>query len=85
MIAAAKPSKQLSVRLHGKPIGVLTQNTFGRMEFSYLQGSDGAGHPLSCSMTSKEKTYDHHACEAYFGGLLPEGDAAQAIATLCRH
>ncbi len=67
-MSAAKPGKKLSVRLHGKPIGILTQNTFGRMEFSYLQGADGAVSPLSCSMTAKEKVYEDNACEAYFGG-----------------
>lgn len=64
----------LSVRLHGIPIGTLEQDLHGRMNFRYLPD---ARRSLSLSLPLQQTSYDHHACEAYFGGLLPESEAAR--------
>lgn len=69
-------SKQLSVRLYGKPIGILEQLETGRLAFCY---TSGASSPLSVAMPIREKPYDHHACEAFFGGLLPESEQTRKI------
>lgn len=67
-------SNQLSVRLHGFPLGELGQDDHGRMWFRYLPA---AGRSLSLCLPVREEPYDHRACEAYFGGLLPEGELAR--------
>lgn len=69
-------TKQLSVRLHGQPIGILEQID-GKMSFSYLPDVDLASTKLSYSMPEEGKYYTHDICEAYFGGLLPEGEVAR--------
>ena len=66
--------RQLSVRLYGKHIGILSQDQSGRMGFKY---ASSAQVPLTLSMPLTEQTYDHAVCEAYFGGLLPEGESAR--------
>lgn len=68
--------KQLSVRLHGKPIGVLEQLPTGKMVFVY---NTSAKEPISYSMPITDKAYQHAHCEAYFGGLLPESDTVKKI------
>lgn len=60
--------KQLSVRLHGKPIGLLIKNN-NLLEFRYLESANKA---LSLSLPIKEVTHSGQVCEAYFGGLVPE-------------
>lgn len=67
-------SKQLSVRLYGQPLGLLEQDQDNRMRFTYLPE---AQRPLSLGMPVGQKEYDHHHCEAYFGGLLPESEHAR--------
>ena len=64
---------QLSVRLHGQPTGILEQQQ-GKMSFTYLPDMSTT---LSLSMQDKNKLYSHDICEAYFDGLLPEGDLAR--------
>lgn len=66
--------KQLSVRLHGHPVGTLRQDETGRMSFAYLPE---ASAPVSLGMPVREEPYDHARCVAYFGGLLPESDEAR--------
>lgn len=68
--------QQLSIRLHGKPVGVLVQTPTGKMAFSYDRDAKQA---ISVAMPLREKPYGHMVCEAYFGGLLPENDIAKKI------
>jgi serine/threonine-protein kinase HipA len=68
--------KQLSVRLHGEPVGVLEQTITGKMVFSYLNSATRA---ISLSMPIREQPYDNIQCEAFFGGLLPESAAVRQI------
>ncbi|OGT52866.1 MAG: hypothetical protein A3E84_05015 [Gammaproteobacteria bacterium RIFCSPHIGHO2_12_FULL_42_13] len=68
--------KQLSVRIHGKQIGILEQLQTGKMIFTY---DSDAQHPISYSMPINGKIYQQGHCEAYFGGLLPESDTAKKI------
>lgn len=70
--------RQLSVRLHGIPVADLFQDAGGKMRLTYLPE---APRPLSLGLPIREASYDDRACEAYFGGLLPEShDARKAIA-----
>lgn len=70
--------KQLSVRLLGEPVGELKQTPTGKMTFQYFPTAKQA---VSLSLPLRERPYDHAACDAYFGGLLPESKTArQAIA-----
>ncbi len=64
-------NKKLSVRLYGKPVGILEQDLSGNMNFRYL--SDAVGS-LSLSLPLREEPYPDLACKAYFGGLLPESE-----------
>ncbi len=66
--------KLLSVRLNGKPIGTLEQDSIGKMKFTYIPGADKI---LSLSLPLREQIFEEHECKAYFGGLLPEGDNAR--------
>ncbi len=68
--------KQLSVRFNGKPVGLLNQTLSGKMEFIYDINAEQA---ISIGMPLREKPYDDNESDAYFGGLLPESDAAKKI------
>lgn len=67
-------TKQLSVRLYGEPVGILEQTLTGKMQFIY---SNTATEAVSLAMPIREQPYDEFACEAFFGGLLPESDNAK--------
>ena len=67
---------QLSIRLHGKPVGVLEQTSTGKKVFSYDKDAFMA---ISLSMPIREESYGEQSCEAYFGGLLPESDTAKQL------
>ena len=67
-------NKQLSVRLNGKPVGILSLTATGRMRFKYLASATMA---ISKSLPVQEESYSHRACEAYFAGLLPESSRAK--------
>jgi serine/threonine-protein kinase HipA len=66
--------KGLDVRLNGLLLGRLEQTVVGKMSFVYV---DGAAHTISLSMPVRSEPYDDDACEAYFGGLLPESEKAR--------
>lgn len=66
--------KELSVRLAGQPVGVLSQDPQGKMNFVYLPA---AHQVLSLSLPLTDASYGHERCEAYFGGLLPESESAR--------
>lgn len=68
----------LNVYLYGNLTGTLKLNS-GSMLFNY---SDVAKKPLSLSMPINSNKYTNKACEAFFGGLLPEGvDTIKSIVT----
>jgi serine/threonine-protein kinase HipA len=62
--------KILSVRLCEKPVGLLEFE--GKMKFSY---SAEAKRKLSLCMPLRAGYYNHHHCESFFGGLLPDSKA----------
>ena len=61
-------TKSLSVRLHGKEVGILSLVN-GKMEFLYNKGAE---NPISLSLSIQEAPFKEKACRAFFGGLLPE-------------
>jgi serine/threonine-protein kinase HipA len=67
-------TKTLEVYLNSKLTGLLTQTSEYEMTFAYSQD---ASRPISISMPVEKKTFGAEHCEAFFGGLLPEGDAAR--------
>lgn len=69
-------SQKLLVWLASKVIGSLEQDNSGRMLFTYASGASKA---ISLSMPLREEPYSHDACEAFFGGLLPESDHARQL------
>jgi serine/threonine-protein kinase HipA len=66
----------LSVHLYGKPIGTLEQSATGKMSFFYTDAST-LSEPISVGMPIQHEIYTETRCEAFFGGLLPEGEAAK--------
>jgi serine/threonine-protein kinase HipA len=69
-------NNQLSIRLYGRPVGILEQTPTGKMRFTY---NASATQAISTSMPLRDEPYDPIASEAYFGGLLPESDAIKKI------
>ncbi|MDR3491515.1 MAG: type II toxin-antitoxin system HipA family toxin [Gammaproteobacteria bacterium] len=67
---------QLSVRLNGKPVGILEQTPNGNMAFSY---DASATQMISVAMPLREEPYGDIQTEAYFGGLLPESETVKKI------
>jgi serine/threonine-protein kinase HipA len=67
---------QLSIRLHGKPVGVLEQTVNGKKVFTY---DNDATTPISIGMPIQGKSYGEERCEAFFGGLLPESEVTRQI------
>src|SRR5688572_28991805 len=68
--------KQLSVRLHGNPVGILEQTPSGKMSFSY---DSSASQAISVSMPIRAEPYGEMPCEAFFGGFLPESESVRKI------
>jgi serine/threonine-protein kinase HipA len=60
--------------MYGEHIGQLEQTQTGKMQFAYAKN---ARHKLSIGMPIQEEPYDEIKTEAYFGGLLPEGEMAR--------
>lgn len=69
-------NKQLSIRLYGKPVGILEQKQSGKKSFQYL---DNANQQISISMPVRKEPYDDKECGAFFGGLLPESESARKM------
>lgn len=69
-------TKQLSIRLHGIPVGIFEQLPTGKKQFTYLED---AKTPISMNMPLRIEPYNDDQCEAYFGGLLPESDTVRKI------
>ena len=68
-------TKSLSVRLHGKEIGILTLVN-GKMQFTYNKNIQ---KPISLSLPIQEAPFKEKACRAFFGGLLPENPNMRKI------
>jgi serine/threonine-protein kinase HipA len=68
--------KQLSIRLHGIPVGILEQLPTGKMQYTYHEDAKTA---ISINMPVRTDPYSNDQCEAYFGGLLPESDSVRKI------
>lgn len=68
--------KQLSIRLHGEPVGILEERPTGKKAFTYDKNAFMA---ISASMPIREEPYGEQSCEAYFAGLLPESDTAKQL------
>ncbi|GAB4392796.1 MAG: type II toxin-antitoxin system HipA family toxin [Gammaproteobacteria bacterium] len=69
-------NNQLSIRLHGNPIGILEQTISGKKIFTY---HDNATTAISLSMPIRKEPYHESQCEAFFGGLLPESETAKKL------
>ncbi len=67
-------NKNLDVYLHAELAGELKSASNDDMTFTY---SDIATRPISVGMPLEARTFDSNHCEAFFGGLLPEGDEAR--------
>ena len=67
---------QLSIRLHGEPVGTLEQTPTGKKTFIY---NSNASMPISVGMPIRDEPYGDQQCEAFFGGLLPESETAKKI------
>ena len=70
--------RSLEVRLLGAPAGALSLKENGNMQFRYAEGYGGPA--ISIALPVRAEAYPHRACEAWFGGLLPEGDVRDALA-----
>ena len=68
-------TKSLSVRLHGKEIGILALVN-GKMQFTYNKNIQ---KPISLSLPIQEAPFKEKACRAFFGGLLPENPNMRKI------
>jgi serine/threonine-protein kinase HipA len=68
---------KISVRLFGKPIGILERNQKEKLHFHYLENAEVA---LSLSLPLKEKSFDHAHTLPFFTGLLPEN--MQTLSTI---
>ncbi|MDR3244791.1 MAG: type II toxin-antitoxin system HipA family toxin [Elusimicrobiota bacterium] len=63
--------KKLSVRLFGEEAGILEQDKYGDMSFTYC---DNAKTAISHSLPLEKKTFTQKECRPYFNGLLPENE-----------
>lgn len=63
--------KQLSVRLYGNPIGILTQGEAGKISFMYSPNADFA---ISHSLPLQTTPFEEKQCLPFFNGLLPENE-----------
>lgn len=61
-------TKQLSVRLNGIEVGILSLVN-GKMEFVY---NENANQPISLSLPIQKEPFKEKLCRSFFGGLLPE-------------
>jgi serine/threonine-protein kinase HipA len=67
-------NKTLDVYLNTDLAGSLSQSSEHEMTFAY---SPNATRSISIGMPIGKKSFGASHCEAFFGGLLPEGDAAR--------
>ncbi len=76
--------RRLHVWWDDRRVGELTQDEHGDLGFTYspdyLQRADG--RPLSRSLPKREGTFTRRECRPFFGGLLPEEGARDAVASV---
>lgn len=70
--------RRLDVKLSGRSVGALLLKENGNLQFRYDPLYEGP--PLSVAMPVREEAYAHRECQAWFGGLLPEGDVKESLA-----
>lgn len=68
-------SRMLDVYIYGTPVGVLSENSLGHLEFQY----NALAFPLSVRMPVRSEKYEDTYAEPFFDNLLPEGDALDLI------
>lgn len=73
-------SKELIVFLSGRPVGRVTQNERGKLEFAYdaVWRETRGSYPLSLSMPLAALEHPHESIEAYIWGLLPDNELVLA-------
>ncbi|MBB3941441.1 serine/threonine-protein kinase HipA [Novosphingobium fluoreni] len=73
-------SKELIVFLSGRPVGRVTQNERGKLEFVYDAAwrETRGSYPLSLSMPLAALEHPHESIEAYIWGLLPDNELVLA-------
>ncbi len=79
-------TRLLDVYFYDRPVGKLSQDSSGRLSFAYNReylNSDGA-LPLSIALPLRGQPFDHLASQAFFEGLLPEGDVRHQLADCLR-
>jgi serine/threonine-protein kinase HipA len=67
-------NKELDVYFNAQLVGKLGLDSADEMLFTYSQD---ATLPISVGMPVEQKYFGNLHCEAFFGGLLPEGDEAR--------
>lgn len=70
--------RRLRVKLAGQEVGDLLLKENGNLQFQYRPGYDGP--PLSVGLPVRNEAFPHRDCQAWFGGLLPEGDVRDSLA-----
>lgn len=70
----------LSVRMHGKPIGILEQK-HGKMYFRYLEPFPTSQISISHSLplSTEERVFSESECKPFFEGLLPDSEIAREV------
>ncbi len=67
-------NSKLDVYLNSDLVGSLSLNSNDEMNFKYIPN---ATRSISVAMPLNQAEYENRHCEAFFGGLLPEGDGAK--------
>jgi HipA-like protein len=75
--------KQLKVILLEHEVGILEQHQDGRISFTYSAEWLNAEHacPLSISLPLQQDAFDERQCAPFFGGLLPEENNREIVAS----
>ena len=74
--------KQLMVILLGQEVGILEQNSVGKITFRYRTEwlEQKVNRPLSQSLPLRKEKFNEKECAPFFGGLLPEEQNREIIA-----
>lgn len=75
-------SKKLDIYFNQTLVGILEQDQFGEINFSYASSwlANDAAFQVSCSLPLRDGIFNRKACLAYFDGLLPEEHQRRLIA-----
>ena len=69
----------LVVWMAGRRVGELIRKPNGNLQFRYDAEYDGP--PVSQALPHQAETHGHNGMRAVFGGLLPEGDVRDVLAS----